>query len=125
MTQLDMSCCHLWMSFQATTKSPCSLGILTKRCLSRMMTFIVTMLCHLVTQMFEPFHGTTMEMYVDDMFVKSKARLDHFRHLHDPFTPLSIVNILSVILHPLRIRRMARLFSMNKSSPGARDILET
>ena len=35
----------------------------------------------LVTMIFWPLLGNTMEAYIDDMFVKSKERLDHTRHL--------------------------------------------
>ena len=35
----------------------------------------------LVTKMFRPLLGKTMEVYIDDMLVKSKERLDHAEHL--------------------------------------------
>ena len=35
----------------------------------------------LVTKMFRPLLGTTMEVYIDDMLVKSKQRPDHATHL--------------------------------------------
>ena len=35
----------------------------------------------LVTKMFRPLLGKTMEVYIDDMFVKSKERSDHATHL--------------------------------------------
>ena len=35
----------------------------------------------LVTKMFRPLLGKTMEVYIDDMLVKSKQRLDHVTHL--------------------------------------------
>ena len=35
----------------------------------------------LVTKMFRPLLGSTMEVYIDDMLVKSKQRLDHATHL--------------------------------------------
>ena len=34
-----------------------------------------------VTKMFRPLLGKTMEVYIDDMLVKSKERLDHATHL--------------------------------------------
>ena len=35
----------------------------------------------LVTKMFHPLLGSTMEVYIDDMLVKSKQRLDHAAYL--------------------------------------------
>ena len=35
----------------------------------------------LVTKMFRLLLGSTMEVYIDDMLVKSKQRLDHAVHL--------------------------------------------
>ena len=35
----------------------------------------------LVTKMFKPLLGKTMEVYIDDMLVKSKELLDHVEHL--------------------------------------------
>ena len=35
----------------------------------------------LVTKMFRPLLGKTKEVYIDDMLVKSKERLDHVGHL--------------------------------------------
>ena len=35
----------------------------------------------LVTKMFRPLLGKTMEVYIDGMLVKSKGRLDHAKHL--------------------------------------------
>ena len=39
----------------------------------------------LVTKMFRPFLGKTMEVYIDDMLVKSKERPDHAEHLQETF----------------------------------------
>ena len=39
----------------------------------------------LVTKMFKPLLGKTMEVYIDDMLVKSKERPDHARHLQEAF----------------------------------------
>ena len=39
----------------------------------------------LVTKMFKPLLGKTMEVYVDDMLVKSKERPDHATHLQEAF----------------------------------------
>ena len=37
----------------------------------------------LVTKMFRPLLGKTMEVYIDDMLVKSKERPDHATHLQE------------------------------------------
>ena len=39
----------------------------------------------LVTKMFLPLLGSTMEVYIDDMLVKSKQRSDHAAHLQQAF----------------------------------------
>ena len=39
----------------------------------------------LVTKMFRPLLGKTMEVYIDDMLVKSKQRLDHVTRLQEAF----------------------------------------
>ena len=39
----------------------------------------------LVTKMFRLLLGKTMEVYIDDMLVKSKERLDHAGHLQEAF----------------------------------------
>ena len=39
----------------------------------------------LVTKMFRPLFGKTMEVYIDDMLVKSKERPDHTTHLQREF----------------------------------------
>ena len=39
----------------------------------------------LVTKMFRPLLGKTMEVYIDDMLVKSKERPDHAEHLQETF----------------------------------------
>ena len=39
----------------------------------------------LVTKMFRPLLGSTMEVYIDDMLVKSKQRPDHAAHLQQAF----------------------------------------
>ena len=35
----------------------------------------------LVTKIFLPLLGETMEVYIDDMFVKSEERFEHTKHL--------------------------------------------
>ena len=39
----------------------------------------------LVTKMFQPLVGKTMEVYIDDMLVKSKEWLDHITHMQQAF----------------------------------------
>ena len=39
----------------------------------------------LVTKMFRPLLGKTMEVYIDDMLIKSKKRSDHANHLQQAF----------------------------------------
>ena len=39
----------------------------------------------LVTKMFRPLLGKTMEVYIDDMLVKFKERPDHAEHLQEAF----------------------------------------
>ena len=39
----------------------------------------------LVTKMFRPLLGKTMEVYINDMVVKSKERPDHVEHLQEAF----------------------------------------
>ena len=39
----------------------------------------------LVTKMFRPLLGKTMEVYIDDMLIKSKERPDHATHLQQVF----------------------------------------
>ena len=44
----------------------------------------------LVTKMFRSLLGKTMEVYIDDMLVKSKERPDHARHLQEAFELLKV-----------------------------------
>ena len=39
----------------------------------------------LVTKMFRPLLGKTMEVFIDDMLVKSRERLNHAGHLQEAF----------------------------------------
>ena len=43
----------------------------------------------LVTKMFRPLLGKTIEVYIDDMLVKSKECSDHAKHLQEAFKLLS------------------------------------
>ena len=47
----------------------------------------------LVTKMFRPLLGKTIEVYIDDMLVKSKERPDHAEHLQEAFELLRAYNM--------------------------------
>ena len=47
----------------------------------------------LVTKMFQPLLGKTMEVYIDDMLVKSKEHPDHTTHLQQAFKLLRAYNM--------------------------------
>ena len=51
------------------------------------------------TKIFRPLIGTSMEVYIDDMLVKSKERPDHIRHLQETFELLLRHNMK---LNPLK-----------------------
>ena len=53
----------------------------------------------LVTKMFRPFLGSTMEVYVDDMLVKSKQRPNHATHLQQGF---DLLREYGMKLNPLK-----------------------
>ena len=53
----------------------------------------------LVTKMFRPLLGSTMEVYIDDMLVKSKKRSDHAAHLQQTF---DLLREYSMKLNPLK-----------------------
>ena len=53
----------------------------------------------LVTKMFRPLLGTTMEVYIDDMLVKSKQRPDHTTHLQQAF---DILRKYGMKLNPIK-----------------------
>ena len=53
----------------------------------------------LVTKMFRPLLGRTMEVYIDDMLVKSKQRLDHADHLQHTF---DLLREYGMKLNPLK-----------------------
>ena len=39
----------------------------------------------LITKIFRPLLGNTMEAYIDDMLIKSKERFDHIKYLQEAF----------------------------------------
>ena len=47
----------------------------------------------LVTKIFRPLLEKTIEVYIDDMLVKSKERPDHAKHLQEAFEFLRAYNI--------------------------------
>ena len=53
----------------------------------------------LVTKMFKPLLGKTMEVYIDDMLVKSKQRPDHVTHLQEAF---DLLRAYDMKLSPLK-----------------------
>ena len=54
----------------------------------------------LVTKMFRLLLGKTMEVYIDDMLVKSKNRLDHTKHLEEAF---ELIRAYGMKLNPLKV----------------------
>ena len=53
----------------------------------------------LVTKMFRPLLGKTMEVYIDDMLVMSKKRPDHTTHLQEAF---DLLRAYDMKLNPLK-----------------------
>ena len=53
----------------------------------------------LVTKIFRPLLGNTMEAYIDDMFVKSKERFDQTKHLQEAF---ELLQRYGMKLNPLK-----------------------
>ena len=53
----------------------------------------------LVTKMFRPLLGKNMEVYIDDMLVKSKERTDHTTHLQEAF---NLLRAYDMKLNPLK-----------------------
>ena len=53
----------------------------------------------LVTNIFRPLMGKTMEVYIDDMLVKSKERPDHTKHLQETF---ELLHTYGMKLNPLK-----------------------
>ena len=53
----------------------------------------------IVTKIFQPLMGKTMEVYIDDMLVKSKEFPDHTQHLQETFELLRMHNMK---LNPLK-----------------------
>ena len=53
----------------------------------------------LVSKMFRPLLGKTMEVYIDDMLVKSKERPNHTKHLQEAF---DLLKAYDMKLNPLK-----------------------
>ena len=53
----------------------------------------------LVTKIFRPLMGKTIEVYIDDMLVKSKERPDHTKHLQETF---ELLHTYGMKLNPLK-----------------------
>ena len=53
----------------------------------------------LVTKIFRPLLGNTMEAYIDKLLVKFKERFDHTKHLQEAF---EILQRYSMKLNPLK-----------------------
>ena len=53
----------------------------------------------LVTKIFRPLMDKTMEVYIDDMLVKSKERPDHKKHLQETF---ELLHTYGMKLNPLK-----------------------
>ena len=53
----------------------------------------------LVTKIFWPLLGETMEVYIDDMLVKSKQHFDHIKHLQEAF---ELLRKYSMKINPLK-----------------------
>ena len=53
----------------------------------------------LITKIFQSLLGETMEVYIDDMLVKSKKRFDHTKHLQKAF---ALLQKYSMNLNPLK-----------------------
>ena len=53
----------------------------------------------LVTKIFRPLFGKTMQVYIDDMLVKSKEHFDHTKHLQEAF---ELLRRYDMKLNPLK-----------------------
>ena len=97
MHQSSMRCCHFWMPSRDIIKYPCTRQTRRKQPLSppyglfcyNVMSFgiknVGATYQRLVTKMFKPILGKTMDVYIDDMLVKSKERPDHAENLQETF----------------------------------------
>ena len=51
----------------------------------------------MMSLMLKPMLGKTMEVYIDDMLVKSESRVNHLAHLQEAFQLMCVDHYLSVI----------------------------
>ena len=58
----------------------------------------------LVNRMFSEQLKKTMDVYIDDMLVKSLAELDHVTHLEECFARLNTINTHNMKLNPAKCR---------------------
>ena len=77
----------------------------------------------MMTKVFEPLLGKTVEVYIDDILVKSKARQDNLDHLREAF---DLVRQHRLRLNPAKCafgfslgKFMGFLVSQNRDGPGA------
>ena len=66
----------------------------------------------LATKMFRPLLGRTMEVYNDDMLVKSKERSDHTNHLQETFELLRT--------NGMKLNSLKCAFGVMPQNPGVR-----
>ena len=62
----------------------------------------------LVTKIFRPLIGRTIEVYIDDMLVKTRERPNHTKHLQENF---DLLRMTSMKLNPLKC-----VFEVNSSN---------
>ena len=53
----------------------------------------------LMTKIFRPLMGKTMEVYIDNMLIKSKEHLDHMNHMQETF---ELLRTYRMKLNPLK-----------------------
>ena len=97
MRKPGMGCCHFWTPSRGIIKYPCIRQTRRKQpssppyglfCYNVMLFGLKNTRATyqtLVTKMFRPLLGRTIEVYIDDMLVKSKERSDHDKHLQETF----------------------------------------
>ena len=94
--QPGMGCYHSWMPSRDIIKYPCirqtrknNIHHPTRAVLLQVMPFGLknarAMYQRLVNKMFRPLLGKTIEVYIDDMLVKSKERSKHAEQLQEAF----------------------------------------
>ena len=69
--------------------------------------FVLKTYQRLVTKKFQPLMDKTMEVYIDNMLVKSKERLDHMKHLQETFKLMHTYN--------MKLNSLKCVFGINSS----------